>query len=317
MISVIICTYNRAESLKRTLESLAAVDAPGDLAWEIVVVDNHSGDATRAVVEDFAGASALRVRYVYESEQGLSRARNRGVRAAAGDILAFIDDDVTVDRAWLRALRDAFERTGGLGVGGKIVPVWPFPKPDWLTEQGPYRLMNVIVGFDLGAAPRDLDRPPFGANMSFARRAFERYGVFRTDLGRVGASLICNEDTEFGARLLRAGEKLFYEPRALVYHPVERRRAEKRYFQSWYFNYGRVSMRLRGVPQAACWFGVPRPLIRGLAADVARSLLSFEGRRCFFYKLRVCEILGQIVECRRLAKQRVAVGGSELGGLPR
>ncbi|MBC7625374.1 MAG: glycosyltransferase family 2 protein, partial [Aeromicrobium sp.] len=87
MISVAICTFNRAGSLRRTLESLASVAPPQVGGWELLVVDNNSSDSTRAVVAEFE--SALPVRYVFEAEQGLSLARNRAIREFRADLLLF------------------------------------------------------------------------------------------------------------------------------------------------------------------------------------------------------------------------------------
>jgi glycosyltransferase involved in cell wall biosynthesis len=306
MISVILCTYNRAESLKQTLASLAAMSVPSDLRWELVIVDNNSRDHTKAVVEEFAKVSGLNVKYLFEKTQGLSHARNAGIREADGDILSFIDDDVTVDQNWLGHLTATFDQTGCMGVGGRIVAVWLCEKPRWFQEHGPYRMMKAIVSFDLGGERHRLTTPPFGANMSFKRAAFDKYGLFRTDLGRVGNKLLSCEDTEFGKRLLRGNETLIYDPGSLVYHPVEDKRTKKKYFQSWYFNYGRVSVRLDGIPKGtSCYFGVPRQFYRHLVGGVLRSLLAFNSRRYFYYKLQICQVLGQIVGAYEIYREHL------------
>ena len=97
-ISIIICTYNRSESLKRTLQSLKEMSVSDDIEWELLIVDNNSTDNTREAVNDFTKTSGLNCRYVFESKQGLSNARNRGVKEACGEIIAFTDDDVIVDK---------------------------------------------------------------------------------------------------------------------------------------------------------------------------------------------------------------------------
>ncbi|MBP2676697.1 MAG: glycosyl transferase family 2, partial [Deltaproteobacteria bacterium] len=100
-ISVVICTRNRAESLNRTLLRFSSIPIPGEISWEIVVVDNGSTDSTRSVIEEFRESSGLDVRYVHEQEPGLSRARNRGLREAKGKMIAFTDDDIIVDANWI------------------------------------------------------------------------------------------------------------------------------------------------------------------------------------------------------------------------
>jgi glucosyl-dolichyl phosphate glucuronosyltransferase len=305
MITVVLCTYNRAQSLRRTLQSLRAMSRPANVSWELVIVDNNSRDETRAVVEDFSRTSGIETSYVFERRQGLSFARNAGIREARGDIVAFTDDDVTVDSQWLEQIRETFAQTECLGVGGRIIPSWSCAKPRWLQDDGRYPLMTgVILRFDLGDERQQLTTPPFGANMSFRRAAFDKYGLFRTDLGRVGTQLIGSEDTEFGRRLLAGNEKFVYEPRAIIYHPVEAERLTRHYFRSWYFHYGRGVMRIRGIPgTAACCFGVPWYLFRGLAGNLWRASRALMSSRSFYTNLQVCMTFGEITEAYRLARE--------------
>src|SRR5579862_7177185 len=101
-ITVILCTYNRAETLGKALDSVAAQNMPISLTWEVLVVDNNSRDRTREVVQQYAAKFPGRFRYFFEPAQGLSRARNAGIAQATGDVIAFMDDDVTLDCNWLR-----------------------------------------------------------------------------------------------------------------------------------------------------------------------------------------------------------------------
>ena len=304
MTSVIICTYNRVNSLQKTLKSLEATVLPAELPWELIVVDNNSSDATRAVVEGFARTSRFPVRYVFEGTQGLCHARNTGITVARGEVIAFTDDDVTVDPYWLWHLTRTFDQYDCMGVAGRIVPVWTCKKPSWLEMDGPYRLMSAIVSFDLGEELCEIKTPPFGANMAFKKTAFEKYGLFRTDLDRSGSSLLSGGDTEFGRRLLQGQERLIYAPQAVVYHPVEPQRTEKKYFQLWYFNYGRSSIRYPGIPaNAACYFGVPTYLFRNLFASFLQWALTLNLRRRFYHKLRLYQVVGAIAESYSFAKK--------------
>src|SRR6266540_2548384 len=124
MISAIICTYNRANSLQKTLKSLEDLVVPANLSWELIVVDNNSRDDTRAVVEGFARTARFPVRYVFAGRQGLCHARNTGITVARGEVMAFTDDDVTVDPCWLWHLKRTFDQCDCMGVAGRIVPVW-------------------------------------------------------------------------------------------------------------------------------------------------------------------------------------------------
>jgi len=304
MTSVIICTYNRAKSLQKTLHSLAAMTLPADWLWEVIVVDNNSCDDTRAVVAGFARTARFPLRYVFEGRQGLCQARNTGLTVARSEVIAFTDDDVTVAPYWLWHLKRTFDQFNCLGVGGRIIPVWTCQKPSWLELAGPQRLMSAIVSFDLGEEPREVKTPPFGANMAFKKLAFAKYGLFRTDLDRSGSNLLSGGDTEFGRRLLQGQERLVYAPHAVVYHPVEPQRTEKKYFQRWYFDYGRSSMRYPGVPaNAPCYFGVPAYLLRRLCASFLHWAVTLNLRQRFHHKLRLYQVAGAIAESYRLARQ--------------
>src|ERR1700690_361651 len=103
-LSVVICTYNRSESLANTLRSLSVQLLPDTLQWEVLVLDNNSRDKTRAVVEEFCREFPGRFRYVLEARQGKSHALNSGIREACGDIVAFTDDDVLLEPSWLHNL---------------------------------------------------------------------------------------------------------------------------------------------------------------------------------------------------------------------
>jgi len=307
MISVVVCTYNRAESLRGTLDSLAQMYIPPGLRWELIVVDNNSTDHTREVVEEFAQTSGLHVRYVFEGNQGLAYARNTGIREAKeaqGEIIAFMDDDMTPDEQWLANLRTVFDAHNCMGVGGRIIPKWNAPKPSWLQMEAPYGIGPGVLGdFSLGEEPKETRIPPWGGNMAFRREAFERYGHFRTDLGLVGTQRMLGEDTEFGRRLIKAGEKIVYTPLAVVYHRVDQDRLTKAYVLSYYFNSGRTAIREEGWPeQAVCYFGVPRYLFRSCMENFLRWMVALNGERRFYHKLQVYMNAGEIFEAYKLAR---------------
>src|SRR5262249_25559041 len=131
-ITVIVCTYNRCQSLAKALGSVAASTLPDSVEWEVIVVDNNSSDKTREVVEDFCRRHPGRFGYVSEPKQGLSHARNAGVRKARGDIVAFMDDDIIVEPTWLRELTSALYNGQCAGAGGRILLERNFSPPRWL-----------------------------------------------------------------------------------------------------------------------------------------------------------------------------------------
>lgn len=303
-ITVIVCTYNRSSSLGQALDSVAAQTLPADVTWEVLVVDNNSADKTRQVVEDFSRRYPGRFRYLFESQQGLSRARNAGIRQASGEIIAFLDDDVTVAPTWLQNLTASLHSGDYAGAGGPIRPPEGFEPPRWLTLGGDQDLGGVLALMDLGDTPADLHKAPYGTNMAFRKSVFEKYGSFRPDLGRCGSNLLSNEDTEFGKRLFAAGERLRYEPTAVVHHPVFPERLNKKYFRHWWFEYGRALILERG-PRPSI-VGIPRPfiaipnlIIRSLSRRTLNWLLATNPKMRFYNKCQVWMTLGEIVQLFR------------------
>jgi glycosyltransferase involved in cell wall biosynthesis len=292
-ITVILCTYNRCESLAAALESLAASRVPESVDWEVLVVDNNSSDQTRDVVQDFCRRYSGRFRYLFESQQGKSYALNSGIRQSHSLILAFADDDATVEPGWLWNLTAALVSGEWAGAGGRIVPVWPGPIPNWLSTNDP-RTMGPFVAFDMGSEAGPLNRPPYGANMAFRREAFDKYGGFRTDLGPRPGSEIRREDIEFAQRLLNGGEPLRYEPRAIVHHPVPEGRMKPRFVLKWWFWYGYGEIADSGPPTDAKWLicGVPLHLFRRLLRWTLQWIVSIGAARRFACRRDVWYLAG-------------------------
>src|ERR1017187_5557188 len=232
-VTVILCTYNRSKSLTRALESVAASQMPNSIGWEVLIVDNNSKDETREVAESFCSEDPIHFRYVFEAQQGKSFALNRGIQEASGDILAFIDDDITVEPAWLFELTNPLTDEQWAGTGGRVYLPNDFSPPPWMAIEGNQSLLSILALFDLGSKAHVLSKPPIGNNMAFRKRVFKKYGGFRTDLGPTPGSEIRYEDTEFGSRVMNGGEKILYVPSAVVRHDVEERRLKKSYFLNY------------------------------------------------------------------------------------
>jgi glycosyltransferase involved in cell wall biosynthesis len=311
-ITVILCTFNRCQLLARALESVLAAAVPSSDGCpdecEFLVVDNNSSDATREVVELVRQRYPGRLRYLFEPRQGLSHARNAGIREAQGEVLIFVDDDVTVDPRWLEHLADPFRNPACSAAGGRILPDWSSAPPGWLPIHECYALAP-FAAFDLGLEPGPLGEPPFGANMAFRKAMFDRYGTFRTDLGRCGTGMMSNEDTEFGRRLLAGGELLLYAPSSVVYHPVSQERLQKKYLLRWWYGKGRADTREFGADPDARFFlkGVPIVSFRRLARWLVQWMVTLNRARRFSAKLKVYNKLGEVVECYQMARGKHAV----------
>ena len=299
-ISVIVCTHNRCERLSKTLSSLADLTLPEAVEWEVLVVDNNSTDRTSEVVQrDFCDRIGKRFRYIFEPRPGKSYALNAGIRQSQGEILAFTDDDVIVEKTWLHNLASALHSGDWAGAGGRVVAEWASPPPRWLALEGPYALGNTLALFDQGSEPHELSMNPFGANMAFRRAMFEKYGGFRTDLGpRAGSrEPQKSEDAEFGRRLLDGGERLRYEPSAVVRHWVPESRLQKKYFLTWWFDKGRSDVRKsRTYTNTKTTFMTLTRLLLQLSSSTLRWTVAIQPQRRFYNKVQVYELAGQFVE---------------------
>lgn len=215
LVTVTICTYNRARWLRETLECITRQDYPED-RWEIIVIDNNSKDETPEVVKAFVDAPKP-PRYILETNQGSSWARNRGVREAIGEIIVFTDDDMLGPRDWLRNLMAPFMQPGNeaiAAVGGEVIPVFPEGLPKWVAGYWkPLRFRD-----DIG--PLRANQLPMSANLAIRRSIFDEVGFFRTELGRIGNHSLFNEDHDFCRRVFRAGHALWYSPVAALEHQI-------------------------------------------------------------------------------------------------
>jgi glycosyltransferase involved in cell wall biosynthesis len=214
MISVVVCTRDRAESLKRMLGSLQEMVTPAAVDWEAVVVDNGSRDGTRDVVTAFAERATMPTRYLFEKRPGLSRARNAGVRAARGDVIAFTDDDCLVDSQWIARIDAEFRADAELGiVGGRVELHDPADAP---VSVRVHRRRVVVQSFP------DIAAFMIGCNMSCRRSLLKEVGDFDTRLGS-GASIPSAEDWDFLYRAHKTGTKIVFSPDVLVFHDHGRR----------------------------------------------------------------------------------------------
>jgi glycosyltransferase involved in cell wall biosynthesis len=233
-VSVVICTRNRSEQLKRCLESFGNQKC---MPLEIIVVDNAPiDDSTMHVSKEFK-----EVTYVREPRPGLDIARNAGARAAKGSIVAYTDDDVELHPWWVYQVNETFAKTNASAMTGLVIAselktesqqifekFWSFNRGYTDKMFDPYYLIEHLEKgppvWEIGA----------GANMAFRRSAFERAGYFdeRLDVGAAG----CNGDSEMWFRILLKGGSINYNPRAVVFH--EHRR-EIRSLKNQIFSYMR------------------------------------------------------------------------------
>jgi glycosyltransferase involved in cell wall biosynthesis len=195
-ISIIVATYNRCQSLEDTLIALLGQKTATDIITEIIIVDNNSSDRTGILVREYQQRFPERFKCLFEPRQGLSYARNMGIREAQGDIIAFTDDDCLPDADWLDKIIRKFQEAPLLdGVLGAPI----------MTD-----------GTHMYNKNADVLRGN-GLNMAFRREMFEKIGMFDVFLG-AGSIGCAAEDTEFVYRLLRAKRQVTIDEEIRIIH---------------------------------------------------------------------------------------------------
>ncbi|MDP2654695.1 MAG: glycosyltransferase family 2 protein [Candidatus Omnitrophota bacterium] len=307
LISIVVCTYNRAEVLKVTLDGLLRQEVHGAFDYEILVIDNNSTDHSKSVVEEFIPRSGGKMKYFFQPVQGKSESLNMAVPLAKGDIVAFTDDDVVLSPSWLYELYQCFAEHGCDGVGGRVLPIYPEGTPVWVREN-PHQVAGAVVIYDHGEGVREFDQTMelfIGANYAFHREVFDHCGMFRTDLRYNGVHI--GEDREFIRRLIKTGKVLYYCGKAVVWHPVDLKRLRFRPMVRWHMAAGRCAADLESEDKSemfVCCFGFPRYLLKGICGDALGMALNAFDRVKFFRNFRgFFRKLGMILQYRVLAKR--------------
>ena len=243
-LSLVIATYNRAEQLMVTLGSVAMQNAEAE-SWECIVVDNNSSDNTRERVEAFKSEhNSLNIRYIFEQNQGLSYARHAGIVASRGDIVAFIDDDERIVSDFVSAYIDLFDQhPDAMAAGGEIIAEYPTGRPRWMSRYTERPIANPMsFGDRVKLFPSS--RIPGGGNMAMRRRVFDSIGMFNTSLGRTGKRLLGGEESDLFERIVKHEYRVYYAPRAVMYHIIPKEKLSRDYFVRLATNTG-ISQRTR------------------------------------------------------------------------
>jgi glycosyltransferase involved in cell wall biosynthesis len=293
--SIIVCTYNRADSLKDTLHALRAQQARMDRKWEVIVVDNNSKDHTRAVVEEVQqGWPSLR--YEFHSVQGLSHARNHGVGCALGQVMVFTDDDVLPESDWLEKTLAGMEKYDADACGGYIAPIWESPPPPWLTERF-YGFLAIRTDRSDDYTITDPSQAPFGANMAFKKAVFDKIGLFDVSRGRKGDVLAGGEDIELFERALVAGLNIVFLGNSRVHHKVEAYRCTKKYLRRWRRQGSKNLAITKDIPGNHRIFNIPLYVFPQFARAIISAITGYfalPADEAFFREMIVCHFVGMI-----------------------
>ena len=270
LISVIICTHNRARLLANALTTICeqTLDCT---EYEVIVVDNHSSDDTAAVTHSFA-ARYPNVHYCFEPQQGLSHARNRGWREAKGAYVAYIDDDCKVPPEWLTVAKELINAVSPGILGGPALAFYDTPKPAWFQDSYESHIQQQSAG------PLEPDQYISGMNMLFDKALLGRIGGFDPDLGMLGEQLAYGEESAV-LRFVRTQlpqTPIYVEPRFYVYHLVRPGKMTWRWIMRDRFVRGRYEYRVYAQDQALP-LGRSGLILKGLAIIVVFAVDALRG----------------------------------------
>lgn len=267
-IEVVICAYSdeRREQLGAAIGSVLNQRLRPE---RVVVVIDHNERLLRAIRASFPEVEAV----ANEGTQGLSGARNTGVRACAStDVVAFLDDDAVAEPDWLERLASHYADPAVVGVGGGVLPIWQSDRPSWFPEEFQWVVGCSYRGLPVGLRPV---RNPIGCNMSFRRSVFEVVGGFREGMGRSGQDAAGCEETELCIRVHRQypNSVILYDPGAVVHHHVTAERSRWAYFRRRCLAEGRSKSAVVRAVGAGETLGAERAYVtRTLPAGVVRGV---------------------------------------------
>ncbi|MDZ7584278.1 MAG: sulfatase-like hydrolase/transferase [Thiobacillus sp.] len=296
-LTVLICTHNRADLLERTLASINAAKRPA-MPVQILVAANACTDDTVARMQAYQaqqiGRDWLPLRLIEVPTPGKSHALNRAIPEIGTEIVAFVDDDHRVDENYLVAIEQAAQTWPDAGLYcGRILPDWDGSEPDWVHDEGPYRIYPLPVPrYDQGDAPKTITAEegpiPGGGNLVVRRHVFELAGQFSTELGPHGHDLGGGEDSEYVLRVMKRGVRCQYAPDIVQHHYVDTERLQLGYLLKKSYQRTRSTARIHGGGS------VPLYMWRKLAEYGFHGLFSLAWAKRRFYWVRTAAALGEI-----------------------
>jgi glycosyltransferase involved in cell wall biosynthesis len=272
-LTTVICAYTpkRWNDLCRAVESALAQNIP---AHDVILVIDHCPRLYRLASEHFASRGRVTV-LESDQENGLSGARNTGVSAARGDVVAFLDDDAAAEEGWARSLMRHYQDPRVAAVGGYATPVWPEGgRPEWMPAE-----FDWVVGCSYIGQPDTLTtvRNPLGCNMSIRRSVFAEVGGFRSEVGRVGTHPVGGEETELCMRIGAndPSARILFDPEAIVQHHVSVDRTTLSYFRRRCYHEGMSKAVVTDLAGVAAPLATERAYTTSvLPRGVVRELLS-------------------------------------------
>jgi len=292
-VSILIPTQGRIAELRALLSSLAHMEARDSIAHEIIVANNApdevAAEKVERLVDEQRAREPERWRHIREPVSGKSRALNKIIPLAQGKILGFVDDDVTVERSWLRVTAEFFARHSyEVKQGSILIP------PEFSDDEKLHALLNryrtICYYQKPGPQVREI-RSLNGANIALRREFLQNCGLFdeRIGPGQSGTSM----DVEFGERVMRLGGRIGYEPRSIVYHQVDWSRLTEGYFRQRHEMQGRSRLIYK---QCSAF---------SIAANLVRAMLEFGVYTVAHNERKTYRAKGRIYHYRAMAHDKI------------
>jgi glucosyl-dolichyl phosphate glucuronosyltransferase len=228
-VDIIIPTCNRAESIRKTITSLLAVNCPKTCTYQIFIVENNTKDQTEHVVKELAHKSSFPIQYFFEQNAGKMPSMLKALKQSTADVIVFTDDDITFPPNWLEKIELNFSDPHLNCLTGKIVAMNDYPRPKWYSD----KLSIVLGSIDLHPTRQETSYVT-GASMIFRRSILNSPGLFdypHTDF--------FNEDTLLSCKLTQHGYKIMYDPDLVIYHHFQDDKFDRKYFKRYYWKSGR------------------------------------------------------------------------------
>ena len=245
-VSIVVCTYS-LDNFQNLTDAVDSLLNQTHKEIEIIIVVDGNQELYERIVKVYDGQGKVKIMLTEES-LGAFGAGNVGVKIAQGDVIAFLDDDAVGDKRWIENLVDIYEKSDAISVGGKILPIWLYKKPDYFPEE-----LGWLVGITHeGFAEEKVHevRNTFGPNMSFRREVFEEIGLLNEKLGfaKGGTTYMQGAEPEFALRMKNElGKGVIYNPEAVVYHKIPPSKTRPRILlrRAFYQGYSKALMKRR------------------------------------------------------------------------
>ena len=222
-ISTIICTY-RSDRYKDVIEAIRSLIGQSYRNLKIIVVVDGNMELYDKILKS-SEIDKLDTRVILNEENlGLSESRNKGIKQTEKGIITFLDDDAVADKNWISELKRMYDEENAIAAGGKLIPLWIVPKPNFLPEEYYWLIGATHKGFQTKMCEV---RNTFGSNISFKKEILVDLNGFKSDMGFKGGKLLQGEETELCDRMKKMhGRGVMYNPNAVVYHKVFPERIE-------------------------------------------------------------------------------------------